>query len=170
MHMIGDSLAVGTKPFLNDAWRSAQHASGRKGSASSNALGGRTLAQGMHEYNAMKHKPKVMAMGLFTNDDPGDVAKLRAAVKKTIADARKRGGRVVWATIARPPYGGTSYDAANRMLRELAEQNQDVMGLADWAREVHKRPSLLDQDHIHATSSGYKVRARLYAQAAAGPR
>jgi lysophospholipase L1-like esterase len=168
MHMIGDSLAVGTEPFLNDAWSGMLENAPKGAAATSNAKGGRTLEQGMREYNALKRKPKVVAMSLFTNNAPSDIGELRKAVQQTIRDARQRDGRVVWATIARPDLGGKNYDAANRILRELAAENRDVMGLVDWAREVDRRPGLLSSDDIHATPEGYKVRARMYAQAARG--
>jgi len=153
--VIGDSLGVGTRPYLqNNGRRTTQ-----------NVKGGRTLAEGMRIY-ARTPKPRVVAMGLFTNDDPRNVAKLRSAVLKTVSDARRTGGRVVWATIHRPAVNGVTYGRANEILRSMARQHSDVMGLVDWDRSVKANPRLLQPDGIHATAAGYRHRAKAYAQAA----
>lgn len=158
MLMIGDSLGVGTDKPLKDllAGKDVQV----------NAKGGRTLAQGMKEYDAVANKPKVVAMGLFTNNAPTQINELRDAIQKTIDDARARGGKVIWATIVRPDYSGKSYDEVNKLIRDMGAQNADVMRVVDWAAEVAAHPDWMSPDKIHANPTGYKERARLYVEAA----
>jgi hypothetical protein len=155
--LIGDSLSVGTDPYIRKDLG---------GQVEVNAKSGRSLAQGMAEYDAVKNKPKVVEMGLFTNDDPSHVAQLKAAVQKTIDDARARGGRVVWATIVRPPANGVSYDAANDMLRQMAKANPDVMGLVDWQKIVAAHPDYVGGDGVHSSGAGYAARAKAFEDAA----
>ncbi len=156
--MIGDSLSVGTKQYFND---------GLAGQPTEvNATGGISLQEGMRRYDATPNKPRVVAMGLFTNNDPGQTQVLRESIQKTIDDARARGGRVIWSTIVRPAVGGKTYDEANRIIRDLASQNSDVMGLVDWDAMIKANPSYLAGDKIHATAEGYKARAQAYADAA----
>lgn len=158
--MIGDLLGVGTAPGLKSKL------AGRKVSA--NVKGGRTLAEGMKIYKAQKHKPEVVEMGLFTNDDPKRIGPLKQAIETTIADARKRGGRVVWATIARPSVNGVSYKRANDLIKELAAKNSDVMKVVDWKAAVDKNPGLMGGDKVHGTPAGYAWRAKAFADAAKG--
>ena len=152
--LIGDSLSVGTKQYLN-----AQMA-GQP--VEINATGGISLAEGMRRYDATKDKPRVVEMALFTNNSPGQIGELRSAIEKTITDARQRGGTVVWATIVRPG----NYDAVNAMIREYAAKHPDVMRIVDWQKMVQQNPSYLAGDRIHGTAAGYKARAQAFADAA----
>lgn len=156
--MIGDSLAVGVRsllPGLLPGWR-----------VSVNGRVSRPLAEGM---NILSETPipsdgtSVLAMSLFTNDDPTHTAQLQAAVKQTL-DQVGANGCVVWATIARPPVNGVSYDAANSLLRRLARSDSRLR-IVPWAEQTVARPSLLGSDGVHPTPAGYELRARLYAQA-----
>ncbi|MCW2924585.1 MAG: hypothetical protein JWM98_1989, partial [Thermoleophilia bacterium] len=100
---------------------------------------------------------------LFTNNAPGQKAELQAAIEKTIADARARGGKVVWATIVRP---NGDYGPVNDMIRDYAAKNPDVMGLVDWAKMVQANPSYVGKDGIHSGPAGYTARAKAFADAA----
>lgn len=161
--MIGDSLGVGTAPFLQAAF-------GASTKVTSNVKGGRTLAQGMAEYDKVAVKPKVVDMGLFTNDDPANLPALKRAVERTVADAHARGGRVVWATIQRPAVGGRSYDQVNEYLRSMARQHADVMGLVDWQQMVATSPGYVAGDQVHSNAAGYRARAEAFAAASRSPR
>lgn len=156
--LIGDSLTVGAKQFLNEGMAGQP--------VEIDATGGISLAEGMRRYDAHADKPRVVEMALFTNNSPGQINELRTAVEKTIADARARGGKVVWATIVRPDVGGKSYDEANNMLRDMAAKNADVMGLVDWQKMVADHPNYLAGDKIHSNSAGYTARAQAFADAA----
>ena len=155
--MIGDSLSVGTRSYFTATLTGAP--------TSVDATGGIPLKEGMRRYRAVPVKPQVVEMALFTNNVPSQIDELRAALDETIADARARNGRVVWATIkGNPRYG--NYDAVNAMLRDYAARNADVMGLVDWAKMVAQHPDYLAGDGIHGTAAGYRARAQAFADAA----
>lgn len=152
--LIGDSLSVGTKQYLT---------SGLAGQpVEVDATGGIPLKEGMRRYDARADKPRVVEMALFTNNDPSQVGELRSAIQRTVDDARARGGKVVWATIVRPG----DFGPVNDVIRQMAAQNADVMGLVDWQRMVAEHPSYLAGDQIHGTAEGYQARAQAFADAA----
>ena len=157
--MVGDSLAVGVRsllPGLLPGWQ-----------VSVNGRVSRPLAEGMSIVSNTaipSDGTSVLAMSLFTNDDPTHTAQLQAAVKETL-DRVGANGCVVWATIARPPVNGVSYDAANSLLRRIARSDSRLR-IVPWAEQTAARPSLLGPDGVHPTPAGYQLRARLYAQAA----
>lgn len=154
--LIGDSLSVGMEAPLKaelQGWR-----------VEVDALKSRPLAAGMRILQQHSKAPAILAFTLFTNDDPRNVSQLESAVRAT---ATRSGGCAVWGTIVRPPYNGTSYDAANRKLKRLARQDELALGLqiADWAGAVASEPSLLAGDGVHATPAGFAAMAKLYADA-----
>jgi hypothetical protein len=157
--LIGDSLAVGIRPLLPSllpGWR-----------VSVDGRVSRPLAEGMSilsDTSIPSDSSTVLAMSLFTNDDPTHTSQLEAAVRRTL-DRVGPNGCVVWATIARPPVNGVSYDAANSALRRLARSDSRLR-IVPWAEQIAARPSLLGADGVHPTPAGYQLRARLYAQAA----
>ena len=159
--MIGDSLAQGTEPYL----------AGQLGgwSVATDARRGRPLAEGMAVLSRTQvpSGPLILAFSLFTNDAPTNVAALESAVRSSVQRAGSR-GCAVWATIVRPPVGGTSYAAANAKLAQLANDPQlrGRLLIVPWAAAVASNPSLVGKDGVHATSAGYQERARLYAATA----
>jgi len=150
--LVGDSLAVGIQDRLPTALEGM--------AVSTNAREGRPLAEGMDVIRGLDHKPGVLAVSLFTNDDPDHVAELADAVRES-SNYVAAGGCVVWATIVRPPQGGSSYDRANARLRSLASAQVIVV---DWAAQVREHPGWLTGDGVHPTPAGYDQRARLYAE------
>jgi hypothetical protein len=157
--LVGDSLAVGVRsllPTLLTGWR-----------VKVDARTGRPLAEGM-DIVAGTPLPSdgstVLAISLFTNDDPTHARELEAAVRASLAQVGPN-GCVLWATIVRPPLNGVSYEAANSLLRRLADRDERLR-IVPWAEEVAARPSLLAADGVHATPQGYQARAQLYARAA----
>jgi hypothetical protein len=161
MTVIGDSLAVGMKPYLGTVlpgWTIT--VDGRVG---------RPLAEGMGLVRAADLPParsSVLAISLFTNDDPRGTAQLSAAVDATLAEVGAD-GCVIWATIARDPVGGVSYAAANALLARKAASTPRLR-LVDWAAYVEAHPGTLSAGNVHPGPAGYRARAALYAQAAAG--
>jgi hypothetical protein len=154
--VIGDSLAEGMKPYLSgflSGW-----------DVSIDARIGRPLAEGMRLFTAAPKpsRPTVYAFSLFTNDGPGSVSALEAAVRQSTS----RGSCVVWSTIVRPPVGGKSYDAANAKLSSLAASSGGRIRLVQWAEQVARNQSWIAGDGVHATPTGYRNRAALYAAAA----
>jgi hypothetical protein len=154
--IIGDSLAQGIQPHMATAlpgW-----------SVSVDARIGRPLAEGMRIFaNTQIKANTVYAFSLFTNDDPRSVSALEQAVRTSV----DRAGCAVWATIVRPPEGGTSYDGANRALQRLASGPlAGRLQIVDWAGAVSANPSWISSnDRVHATPEGYRNRAALYARA-----
>lgn len=157
MLVIGDSLTVGTDPYLRTELKSWD--------LTIDSAVGRHLATGMDLYDAAKAKglPDTVALGLLTNDAGSSLAAFQADVRRTITDARARKGRVIWATVHD---GKQSFTDANAWLRKAARQNADVMRLVDWDALVTKHPDYLAGDHVHGTAAAYAARAKLYARAA----
>jgi hypothetical protein len=157
MVLIGDSLSVAQEPLLETAlpgW-----------SITTSARVGRPLAEGMGILVATDVAAgSVLAMGLFTNDDPGHLSELQAAVLESL---RRVGasGCAIWATIASPPRGGRTFDAANRLLNELATR-EPRLRVVPWAEATSQDPSLLSGDGVHPGPVGAQLRAALFAQAA----
>jgi len=132
-----------------------------------NGRPGRPLQEGMAIYEATAVKPRVVEMGLFTNNDPASwhvQNELKPAIQRTVDDARARGGRVVWATIA----SDQSYDEANAVIHQMARDNCDVMRVVEWAEAVRADPSLVADDPYkkHPNDRGYQLRADMFAAAA----
>jgi hypothetical protein len=156
--LVGDSLAVGIRRLLPGAlpgW-----------SVSVDALTGRPLADGMAIIAATDFSsPTVLAVSLFTNDDPTTIPALEAAVRDTVARVGSQ-GCAVWATIVRPPLNGVSYAAANARLQALAADYGGRLLVVPWAETIADHPSWMNPDGVHPTPAGYQARARLYAQAA----
>lgn len=154
--VVGDSLAIGMADSLRAALPGWQ--------VRVEARIGRPLAEGMRILAVQRDAPAIVAISLFTNDDPRATGRLAQAVRET---ASRPGGCVVWATIARPPYMGVSYAAANEVLerpvgdRELGQSLQ----LVDWRSLVAQNPSFIAGDGVHGTLAGYRARGRLYADA-----
>ena len=157
MVVVGDSLAVGMEPYLDDVLPGWQ--------ITSDALTGRPLAAGMEVLAGLQvPEGAVIAISLFTNDSPTATGALAEAVQTTVQRAGRR-GCAVWATIERPPLNGRSYAAANAVLRRLDIELGRRMELVPWA-EVASRSGWIAADQVHATPEGYQHRARLYAEAA----
>jgi hypothetical protein len=158
--MVGDSLAVGVRTLLPAALPGWQ--------VEVLARTSRPLAEGMRVLSSLDlaggaTRP-VLAMSLFTNDDPTHTSALQAAVSRTLQVVGSR-GCVIWATIVRPPVNGVSYQAANALLERLASSDPRLV-IVPWAQQVAANPSLVGADGVHPTPAGYQLRARLYAQAA----
>jgi hypothetical protein len=155
--LVGDSLAVGIQALLPRLLpASAVTVDGR---------GGRPLAEGMTAISRLAlPRAAVLAVSLFTNDDPANTGALSDAIGRSLAEAGPD-SCVIWATIARPPVNGVSYAAANAVLKAAVAQ-QPTMRLVPWAEQMRAHPELLSADGVHPTPAGYELRAQLYAQAA----
>ncbi len=150
--LIGDSLGLGIQPYLSSllpGW-----------SLTSDSRTGRPLAEGMQRWRAERGDAAVSAFSLFTNDAPSDTSALESAVRESAAD-----GCSVWATIVRPPVGGTSYARANALLQRLGQELPGHVVVVPWAETVADHPDLIGPDGVHATTAGYQTRAQLYARA-----
>jgi hypothetical protein len=146
----GDSLAVGTAPYIPRAlrrWRVTQSTA-----ISRHAFEGASV---MRAYG--RGLPSVIHVSLGTNDDPRNVSGFRAAIREVMAVAGPR-RCVVWANIVRPPVAGASYAGYNRVLREESKPRENLR-VVDWARMVRQNPGWLAGDGVHVTATGYQYRA-----------
>jgi hypothetical protein len=156
--MVGDSLAEGTRFALPRLLPDYE--------VSTDYRRGRPLSEGMGVFDASRipDRRHVVAFSLFTNDDPRHDGQLERSVRATV-DRVGVNGCAVWATISRPRVRGTSYGAANTLLKRLDVQYGDRLEVVDWAREIRRHPKLMGPDGVHPTPDGYGRRAELYAAA-----
>jgi lysophospholipase L1-like esterase len=159
--VLGDSLAVGTRPYLAGylpGWRLrhvvATSFHTEDGVDRVRALGGRL--------------PQFLVISLGTNDDPRDVSGFRAAVRSIVRTAGN-GRCVVWPNIVRPPAVGASYAGYNRALAREARSAQNLR-VIDWARMTRRHPAWVRRDGVHVTAAGYRARAAAVASALAACR
>jgi hypothetical protein len=151
----GDSLAVGTAPYIPRAlrrWRVTQSTA-----ISRHAFEGASV---MRAYG--RGLPRVIHVSLGTNDDPRNLSGFRAAIRAVMAVAGPR-RCVVWANIVRPPVAGASYAGYNRVLAQESKPRKNLR-VVDWARMVRENPHWLAGDGVHVTASGYQYRARRVAR------
>jgi lysophospholipase L1-like esterase len=151
----GDSLAVGTAPYIPRAlrrWRVTQSTA-----ISRHAFEGASV---MRAYG--RRLPRVIHVSLGTNDDPRNLSGFRAAIRAVMAVAGPR-RCVVWANIVRPPVAGASYAGYNRVLAQESKPRKNLR-VVDWARMVRENPHWLAGDGVHVTASGYQYRARRVAR------
>jgi lysophospholipase L1-like esterase len=151
----GDSLAVGTRPYLPADLRRFRVS--QSASISRHAPGGVDLLR--HFPGKL---PKVIVMQLGTNDDPRAIDSFRSAVLQTIHLAGPD-RCVVWVNIVRPPLAGASYAGYNSV---LADQNRRrrVFRVVKWTELVRSQHLALSADGVHPTAAGYQVRAEAIAK------
>ncbi|HEX8207785.1 MAG TPA: hypothetical protein VF587_17095 [Solirubrobacteraceae bacterium] len=154
--LIGDSLAQGTAPYLDELlpdWR-----------VTVDAAKSRFLLEGIAIRETMRkpaRRPVVLAFSLFTNDHPSRAAELAYWARQSLAGLPD-GSCVIWATIVRPKVGGVSYAQANRLLEQAARDEPRIL-VVPWARAVRNHRDWLRGDGVHATEEGYRARAEMYA-------
>jgi lysophospholipase L1-like esterase len=151
----GDSLAVGTEPYLPQElrrWRITQSTE-----VSRHAFEG---ADVMRAYG--RSLPRVVHVSLGTNDDPRTVDAFRAAIREVMEVAGPR-RCVVWTNIVRPPVAGASYAGYNRALARESRPRQNLR-VVDWARMVRDNPHWLAADGVHVNADGYRARAKAIAR------
>jgi hypothetical protein len=151
----GDSLAVGTQPYLPKElrrWRVTQSTE-----VSRHAFEGDDV---MRAYG--RSLPRVIHVSLGTNDDPRSLDAFRDAIRDVMGAAGPR-RCVVWANIVRPPVAGASYAGYNRVLAEESRP-RDNLRVVNWARMVREHPEWLAGDGVHVNATGYQARARAIAR------
>jgi lysophospholipase L1-like esterase len=149
----GDSLAVGTQPYLKGAlpgWRIRTSASvSRHATEAAPVLAGEGRLPGR------------IAISLGTNDDPRSLDSFRDSIRAVMRVAGDR--CVAWADIVRPPAVGTTYAGYNRVLREESRRRWNL-AVVDWSGLVRKNPGWLGPDGVHVSAEGYEARARAFAR------
>jgi hypothetical protein len=151
----GDSLAVGTRPYLPRAlrrWRVSQSTS-----ISRHAYEGPGV---MRAYGSAL--PRVIHVSLGTNDDPRHTDGFRSAIRQVMAVAGPR-RCVVWTNIVRPPVAGASYAGYNRVLAQESRGRENLR-VVNWARLMRENPHWSAGDGVHVTAEGYQARASAIAR------
>ncbi len=152
---VGDSLGVGTGPYLEDELA---------GLAINNDSDiGRPSGVGVAILESLiAASDEVVVFDLGTNDDPSNPGALAAnlAAARSIAGSRC----MVIATLNRPPLNGVPVDGLNSAVTSFARADGNV-SLVDWHARAEADPSLLIDDGVHPSPEGYALRARLFAHA-----
>jgi lysophospholipase L1-like esterase len=153
--VIGDSLTVGSAPYLRGALGSVSlEIDAQKSRPSSAGLA--VLAEKLRP----EHGTVVFDLG--TNDlSANTLASSLASARQLVGDRC-----MVVSTIARPPIRGVSASALNQVVEQFASQGP--VQVADWRAAVAVTPGALGSDHVHATGRGYALRASLLAEAIQG--
>jgi hypothetical protein len=152
--VVGDSLGVGTEPYLR------QELPGTP--ILDDSVGGRPSPGGLDALRAeISPSDAVIVFAMGTNDNPA-YPEIMAGNLESVAQIA--GDRcIVVPTIARPPVSGVSDAGINRVIKSFAASHVNVEVVA-WKAAVRAQPGLL-VDGIHATPEGYALRASLIAQA-----
>ncbi|MEA2329927.1 MAG: hypothetical protein QOH58_65 [Thermoleophilaceae bacterium] len=151
----GDSLAVGTQPYLPQElrrWRVTQSTA-----VSRHAFEGPDV---LRSYGSAL--PRVIHVSLGTNDDPRTVDAFRAAIREVMDVAGPR-RCVVWANIVRPPVAGAGYAGYNRALAAESRPRENLR-VVNWAGMVRGHPHWLAGDGVHVNAEGYQARAEAVAR------
>jgi len=152
--IVGDSLAVGMRPFLVDMITDRQ--------VTFDVRNGWTTPQGMKalRLDLRQLAPQTVVINLGTNDG-ADHLRFADRVRR-ILRAVPSNACIVWPAITRPPRKG-AYRKLNRVLRDAARR--DVrMTIINWDRMVAKGTVSM-RDGIHPTTEGYRFRAHVTAAA-----
>ena len=150
LFVVGDSLAVGTRPYLPrylHGWRI-------RGSVSIS----KHAPEGASEL-ARRHRglPPVVVASLGTNDDPHAASSFEGSVRKSLRAVGKH-GCVVWPNIVRPAVAGATYGGYNRVLDRIARRNEHLR-VVDWAAIAAHNRGWFGPDGVHPNATGYTVRA-----------
>ena len=152
----GDSLAVGTAPYLPrelGRWKVIQSTS-----VSRHAYEGAGVMRAFG-----RRLPRVIHISLGTNDDPRSVDAFRSGIRDVMAVAGP-GRCVVWANIVRPAVAGASYAGYNRALAREASRRENLR-IVNWVGMVREHPEWVGPDGVHVDAKGYVARAKAVARA-----
>ena len=152
--VIGDSLEVGSAPYLRQALGGVP--------VTVDARIGRPSPEGVQVLQA-KLQPEhgTVVFDLGTNDSPaspGTLAASLAAVRELAGDRC-----IVVATITRPPVNGVPVDGLNNAIRSFAGQVVAVQ-VVNWHGVTESVPGLLSRDGVHPNIQGYALRGALMAE------
>ena len=154
MLVVGDSLAVGTRPFLPTMLGNRHIVSAAKT--------GITTPQGM---DIVRRKlrvvtPQIVVISLGTNDG-SDPKRFADRLRRTMA-LLPQDACVVWSTIIRPARKG-AYRGLNRVLHQAKRRDRRIV-VVDWEHAVTGGAVYLP-DGLHADEAGYRYRSAMIAEA-----
>lgn len=151
--VVGDSLEVGTSPYLDD------HLPGVP--LTVNAEGGYNSIQIFDLFqDSYDPAQSVIVFDAGTNDNPATPQILAGNLEAVAAAIGNR--CMVVPTVNGPTFGGVDSSGLNRVIERFAAARPGTQ-VPDWAGLVRAHPELLQPDGIHATPQGYDVRAGLVA-------
>ncbi len=152
--VVGDSLAVGTEPFLGPMLADRNLVS--------DVRNGITTPQGMRllRMSLRTLTPRTVVVSLGTNDG-GDPRRFHDRLRRTMA-LLPFDTCVVWSTIIRPRRKGP-YRALNRVLHRLKKREPRLV-VVDWEHAVTGGAVFLP-DGLHADAEGYRYRSAMIADA-----
>lgn len=152
--VVGDSLAVGTKPFLAPMLGDRNIVMGVKT--------GITTPQGMGIVRRKLRRvtPQIVVISLGTNDG-SDPKRFADRLRRTMA-LLPEDSCVVWSTIIRPRRKG-AYRGLNRVLHQAKRRDSRIV-VVDWKNAVTGGAVYLP-DGLHADEAGYRYRSAMIADA-----
>jgi lysophospholipase L1-like esterase len=164
VYVIGDSLTVGTEPYLRRelaarGWRLA----------GVDARISRTVEEGLRVLRAKERRlPETVMLALGSNDLFASQAQVEAWVETARETAGTR--RLIWVNVyvdvKRAPLL-KGYRVINRGLSAAAVQHN--VEIADWNRWMTRHRAPMQRDGVHYTPVGYRKRAAFYARVVAAP-
>lgn len=152
--VVGDSLAVGMRPFLGPLLGDREVAW--------DARAGRTTPQGLQALRADLRMvmPQTVVVSLGTNDGP-DPRRFADRIRRVLRELPAR-ACVVWPAIIRAPRKG-AYDGLDRVLRRQAEGDPRFV-VPGWDLVV-LRGNVRLPDGVHPDDFGFLYRSRMIANA-----
>lgn len=145
--LVGDSLNVGTEPYLHDELRGW--------TIDAHDQVGRSTADGIEQLRRVAGTlAPVVVVSLGTNDADGSESEFRELVEEALAIVGS-GRCLVWATVVRDGVGRTPF---NLVLQEARSAHPNLR-LVEWALMVSDDDSLLAADFVHGSPEGYARRA-----------
>jgi lysophospholipase L1-like esterase len=152
--VIGDSLGVGTEPYLERQLYGTR--------ITNDSEVGRPSSGGLEPLRSLlAPSDAVVVFALGTNDGTSETAAFANNLEQAASIAGDR--CIVIPTLARPPVDGVGVDGMNAVIRGFAASHPNVE-IVDWHAAVASQPNLLF-DGVHAVSQGYALRAAMIAQA-----
>jgi lysophospholipase L1-like esterase len=152
--VVGDSLAVGMRPFLGALLPGTE--------ITWDVRSGRTTPTGLAQLRARlrEQRPTVVIVSLGTNDGR-DPARFASRLARALA-AIPPDACILWSSIDRPPRKGP-YAELNRVLWAAARGDQRLT-VVDWRGAVATGRVALP-DGLHPDAAGYELRSRMFAAA-----
>ena len=145
--LVGDSLNVGTDPWLREELP--------RWDIDSQDRVGRTTTEGIEVLRDRGGAlAPVVVVSLGTNDPDGTEAEFRQLVDEAVEDRRARPVPRLGDRRSR----GEERSGFNEVLRDAASAHGNVR-LVEWASLVAESPGLLEFDLVHGTPDGYARRA-----------
>lgn len=152
---LGDSLGVGTEPYLPQAlndWEVSQSV--------------KVARHGFEAISILRRRdglPGALVMSIGGNDDPNNVAGFRDTVAKTVGIAGPN-RCIVWPNhYSTKPVNGGTFDGYNQVLGDFEQRNRNFH-VVNWAAIAREHPGWMAPDGIHVNATGYQARARAIAQ------